>query len=82
MSMRQVNIRIPEEEAIVLDAAAFVDGISSITEYLRPVVSQIVEELRDDSAVQTAVRLRVERAATKEGKLSSLDAHRRHGEQR
>lgn len=77
MASRQVNIRLPEEEALFLDAAAYVEGLSSVAEFLRPEITRLVEGLRQDPDVQAAVRIRVERAAAKDGKLTRLQDRRR-----
>lgn len=76
MATRQVNIRMPEEEALILDTAAFVDGLSSIAEVLRPAIAQLVSQLRDDPDIQAALRIRVERTAVAGGKLSRLSDRR------
>lgn len=79
MATRQINIRLPEDEARILDAAAFVDGLSSVSEVLRPALARLVAELEADPDVQAAVRIRVERTAARQGKLSRLPA-RQSGE--
>jgi hypothetical protein len=77
MATRQVNIRLPEEEALILDTAVFVDGLSSIAEVLRPAIAQLVSRLRDNPDIQAALRIRVERTAVADGKLSRLSERRR-----
>jgi hypothetical protein len=76
VDQRQVNIRLPADAVAVLEVAAFLEG-KSIAEFLKPVMAELVELHRGDPAVETALRLRAERAAQNEGKLSSLESRRR-----
>lgn len=79
MATRQINIRLPEDEARVLDAAAFVDGLSSVAEVLRPAITQLIARLQDDPDVLAAARIRLERDAAHQGKLTRLPSRRDEG---
>jgi hypothetical protein len=72
---RQVNIRLPDEDVAVLEAASFLDE-DGLPDLVRRILLDRVAVLRKDPQVHDALRLRAERAAAKEGTLSSLDARR------
>jgi uncharacterized protein (DUF1778 family) len=76
---RQLNIRLDIDDYRVLDAAAWLDD-TSVAEFVRPALSRLIIELRRDPEVSKAIRLRTERAARKEGKLTSLHDRRDAGE--
>jgi hypothetical protein len=61
-----------------LEAAAILEE-ESIAEFLKPHLDSLVAELGEDRYVQAFIRLRAERAAQKEGKLSSIDRKKRSG---
>jgi hypothetical protein len=60
-----------EETFDVLEAAAFVYG-ASLPDIIRPEIEALAETLRQEHAVQTALRARAEHSASKSGKLSPL----------
>jgi hypothetical protein len=76
---RQINVRLPASIVGTIEAAAILEEVS-IAEYLKPVLEGIADSLKDDPSVQTIIRLRAERAAQKEGKLSPIGSRRRAGE--
>jgi hypothetical protein len=78
VSQRQINVRLADEAVKVLEAAAYLEGGLSVAEYVRPVLDQLVGQLAEDSAVKTAMRLRAERAAKREGKLADIGIRRAH----
>ena len=57
----------------VLEAAAFIDGVS-LPEIIRPVLDALAHDLAADPTVQMALRAREERSATRSGKLTRLPA--------
>ena len=79
MSQRQINIRLPDEEVAVLEAAAFLEG-GSLADLVRTALTDRVAGLRTDPRVLDALRLRAERSAEKAGVLRPLDAKRRGGQ--
>jgi hypothetical protein len=80
MAQRQINVRLPIETIEVLETAAYLEGMSSVPELIRKIVDLEAGRLRRDPHVQEVLRARAERAAMREGKLSSLEARRRQGE--
>lgn len=73
MPQRQLNIRIDAATFATLEAAAFVEGLS-LPDVIRPELEVLAEQLADDQAVQTALRAREERQASRAGKLTPLRA--------
>jgi len=80
MAQRQINVRLPIETVEVLETAAYLEGMSSVPELIRTIVDLEAARLRRDPHVQEVLRARAERAAMREGKLSSLESWRRQGE--
>jgi uncharacterized protein (DUF1778 family) len=76
MAQRQINIRLSEDDARVLDAAAFLDQ-GSVIDLARHVVLQEVKVRREQPRVQQLLRLQAEQAAEEEGTLRPLDARRK-----
>lgn len=76
---RQLNIRLRLDDFYVLDAAAWLDD-ESVAEFVRPKLDQWIQELRNESEVAAAIRLRAEHTARKEGKLSRIDSRRHESE--
>jgi uncharacterized protein (DUF1778 family) len=77
---RQINIRLVDDSVKVLEAAAYIEGGLSVAEYVRPMLDQLVAELVEDPAVQTAMRLQAERVAKREGKLTDIGSRRNRGD--
>jgi hypothetical protein len=75
-TQRQINVRLPANVVGVIEAAAILEELST-AEYLKPVLEDLAGSLKEDPSVQTIIRLRAERAAQKEGKLSPIDSKRR-----
>jgi hypothetical protein len=75
---RQINVRLPTTVVGTIEAAAILEELS-IAEYLKPVLEGLADSLKEDPSVQTIIRLRAERAAQKEGKLSPIGSKRRVG---
>jgi hypothetical protein len=73
LAARQLNLRIDSDTFDVLEAVAFLEGLS-LPELIRPAVENLAKELRADPAVQLALRARAERTATRSGKLTRLSA--------
>ncbi len=73
MAHRQLNIRLDAAKFDVLEAAAFIDGVS-LPEIIRPVLDALASKLAADPTVQLALRAREERSATRSGKLARLPA--------
>ena len=71
MSQRQINIRLPDEDAAVLEAGAFLDA-GSLAEFVRQTLLDRVETLRSNPRVLEVLRLRAEEAAEKEGVLRPM----------
>lgn len=71
MSQRQINIRLPDEDVAVLEAAAFLDK-EPFPEFVRQILLSRVATLRGNPRVQQALRLQAEQAAEKEGVLRPL----------
>jgi len=80
MSQRQINVRLADEAVKVLEAAAYIEGGLSVAEYVRPMLDQLVGQLAEDPAVQTAMRLQAERLAKREGKLTDIGSRRSLGD--
>jgi hypothetical protein len=77
MPQRQLNVRMDGGTFDLLEAAAFVEGIS-LPEVIRPVIEALANELGADPAVQLALRAREERAAARSGKLTRLPTRHRN----
>jgi hypothetical protein len=77
-SQRQINIRLPAKQVRSIETAAFLED-QSIAEYLKPVIDELVARIDEDPAIQTTNRLKAEKAAKREGKLSTIDEKRRTG---
>ena len=60
----------------MIEAAAILDG-ESVAEFLKPLFDEVAARAREDEDVQDFLRMKAERAAVKQGKLSSLAKHRR-----
>ncbi|HSZ15329.1 MAG TPA: hypothetical protein VK790_14940 [Solirubrobacteraceae bacterium] len=73
VAQRQLNIRVDAAMFDVLEAAAFIDGMS-LPELIRPILDDLAKDLAADPAVQLALRAREERSATRSGKLTRLPA--------
>lgn len=73
---RQINVRLPARMVAVLDAAASAEE-ASIAEILKPHLDKLVVELEGDPDVNDILRIRADRAARKEGKVSSIDQKKR-----
>jgi hypothetical protein len=71
LPQRQLNIRLDETTFATLEAAAFVEGMS-LPDIIRPELEALAAQLTDDQAVQTALRAREERQASRAGKLTPL----------
>jgi len=71
MSQRQLNVRLDAATFDILEAAAFIDGVS-LPDVIRPVIDALASELGTDPAVQLALRAREERSAARSGKLTRL----------
>jgi hypothetical protein len=71
VAQRQLNIRVDGVKFDVLEAAAFIDGVS-LPEIIRPVLDALANDLAADPTVQLALRAREERSATRSGKLTRL----------
>lgn len=76
MSQKQLNVRMEEATFDVIEAAAFVQGVS-LPEIIRPQVEALAESLSRDHSIQTALRARAEHRAARSGKLSSLSERHR-----
>ncbi len=75
MAQKQLNVRVDETTLHLLEAVAFVWGVS-LPDVVRPYLEELARELAGEHAVQTAIRAREERAASQAGKLSSLQSKR------
>jgi hypothetical protein len=79
LAQRQINIRIPEEDALVLDAASFLNG-GSVAENARATLLAEVEALRKRPRIRAMLRLWAEEAAEEQGVLSALPDRQGGGE--
>jgi hypothetical protein len=71
MPGRQLNIRFTEEQSEVLAAAAVIQGVS-LPNLVRPVINDLVEGLRQDTAVVGLLSLRRDRQRAAEAGRDSL----------
>jgi hypothetical protein len=78
MAQVQINVRVPEEVARVLEAAAFVEYIS-LAELVRSHMEAAAADFAQQPAVRTALRAREEREATDSGKLRALPSRQSEG---
>lgn len=75
MAQRQINIRLPEEDVVVLEASAYLDA-HALPDLVRSLVLQHVATLKLDPEVQQFVRARSRRKAESQTKVTSIKKHR------
>ena len=75
MAQKQVNIRLPEDDVAVLEAASYLRG-ESVAELARLKLLELVAGYRSDGRVQEVMRLRAEQTAEEEGVLHPLEKRR------
>lgn len=68
----QLNIRVPAEAHSVLMAAAYVRGLKSPTDLLKPHIDELVAALAKEPAVELALKAQEMHAAEAEGRLKHL----------
>jgi hypothetical protein len=61
---KQVNVRVSQEVADTLDAAAFVREYRGLQELVAPELGRLAERLRREPAVVAAIRARDQRRRT------------------
>jgi hypothetical protein len=71
MAQKQLNVRLNEDIFDVLEAMAFIEGVS-LPDIIRPVIEALAFEARSEPAIQLALRARAERMAVRSGKLSRI----------
>jgi hypothetical protein len=71
MGQKQLNVRLSEDIFDVLEAMAFIEGVS-LPDVIRPVIEGLAAEARSEPAIQLALRARAERLAVRSGKLSRI----------
>jgi len=75
VAYKQINVRLPAEAARYIEAAAALDD-QSVAEFLKPMFDEVVGRAKKDKHVQEFLRMKAERAAQKEGKLTDLGDRR------
>ncbi|HTW42417.1 MAG TPA: hypothetical protein VMD79_08885 [Solirubrobacteraceae bacterium] len=71
MGQKQLNVRLNEDIFDVLEAMAFIEGVS-LPDVIRPVIEALALEARSEPAIQLALRARAESMAVRSGKLSRI----------
>ncbi len=67
MSRRpQLNLRLTDEQLLVLEAAVFVRGLRSAQDLVMPIVNELVETLETDPKIKQAAALRDQEVSDKE----------------
>ncbi|HWT95318.1 MAG TPA: hypothetical protein VN238_20145 [Solirubrobacteraceae bacterium] len=73
---RQINIRLPEDEADLLEIGAFLDR-EPLADYIRAILRERIAMLQQEPRVSEIRRIRAEHEAVKSGDVSELEAKRR-----
>lgn len=68
----QINIRQPPERYLVLEAAAFVHGKSSVGKLVQELIEDAATRFAREPSVQSAIRIRAEQLAIDSGTLTRL----------
>jgi hypothetical protein len=78
VGQKQINVRLPAEDVRVLEAASFLHD-QSIAEYLKPVLLELIRELRKDPLVRQMLETKAVAAARREGSVAVMESARRRG---
>ncbi|MEA2371597.1 MAG: hypothetical protein QOH12_1991 [Solirubrobacteraceae bacterium] len=76
MAQRQINIRMPDSDIDVLEAAAFLER-EAMPDLVRGFLQDRINTLRNNAQIQDLLRARAERDGTKSGVVTSIKSKRR-----